>query len=72
MDERQKIAQETREYLSQPHARGSFLLLPTNKNLMTDLANRVLNRRGWQHGLKSFDEVLQIVMSVAQEEAKKS
>lgn len=69
MDERQKIAQETREYLSQPHARGSFLFLPTNKGLMTDLAHRVLNNRGWQHKLSSFDEVLKVVMKTAAEVA---
>lgn len=69
MDERQKLAQETREYLSERNARSSFLILPTNKHLMTDLAHRVLNRRGWQHGLKSFDEVLQVVSEVARQES---
>ena len=70
MDERQKLAEETREYLSQPNTRQAFLLLPTNKQLMTDLAHRVLNRRGWHHGLKSFDEVLQVVSEVALQESR--
>ena len=61
MKERDHLRAETLAYLETSVNGDHYREHGDTRDVMVELANRVLNARGWKHELSAFDAVLEVV-----------